>query len=556
MFVPSQHNRTLRNIALIGFLSGCLFFYAAFAHAQQLTGDQAAQPGQSGPGSSNQTTNPTSQAIASTSGALLRDGIFGCNANKYQNPGSLAAIGGVYVPVNDAAVTLNTGYLVYKECVLDGVVASIRNDAVAGLQSQVLKAAETSREGNPVYLRNFSDLNPYFTALTVNLITDARTGNMCNAFKNRVTAASARSYLASQSQDSSLTCSFESANERDALIRGKTINWNSWMKLIEPSGYELGQYYLLEEDGAAQRANYGQNIREMLAWGRGTFPTFDQSQDPRKARVITPSFLIADSLSKMMGLGTDILVNADEIDQVNGSLQAGLAATLVTDALRGLSGLSRSQNGQPSYLDRMSMETSSTVRSSAVNAAISILSSARQIEATYRAAKEALANALTASITKLRGAENACWELIVPKVREYASGQGASIRIATTTAASQKIIDENIQPVAQVVVNDLRASDSTITILNQIISSVTNTSSATAQRSALERLDSMVANGQLHTAQDAQNASKQREDVTNTLNILVDDTIKAWGDSTDPNVGWCNVNNTAVIEKWFNAWKQ
>ncbi|MEK7155884.1 MAG: hypothetical protein AAB734_03320, partial [Patescibacteria group bacterium] len=61
-------------------------------------------------------------------GSLSRDGIFGCRAAQYANIGTLTAIGGVYVPVTDAAVTLNTGYLVYKECVLDGVVAMIKND--------------------------------------------------------------------------------------------------------------------------------------------------------------------------------------------------------------------------------------------------------------------------------------------------------------------------------------------------------------------------------------------------------------------------------------------
>ena len=51
-------------------------------------------------------------------------------------------------------------------------------------------------------------------------------------------------------------------------------------------------------------------------------------------------------------------------------------------------------------------------------------------------------------------------------------------------------------------------------------------------------------------------AATQRDNVVTAVSKLVDDTLKLWGDSTDPNVGWCNVNNPAVIQRWFNAWKQ
>src|SRR3990167_9643499 len=53
-----------------------------------------------------------------------RQGIFGCSqtGSYSMSVGTLGAMGGAFVPVNDAAVTLNTGYLVFKECVLRGIV--------------------------------------------------------------------------------------------------------------------------------------------------------------------------------------------------------------------------------------------------------------------------------------------------------------------------------------------------------------------------------------------------------------------------------------------------
>lgn len=493
-----------------------------------------------------------------TSGSLSRDGIFGCRAAQYANIGTLTAIGGVYVPVNDAAVTLNTGYLVYKECVLDGVVSMIKNDIAAGLQSGAIKAVETSRNGNRQYLQNFeTDLRPYFDAIAVDLITGAKSGTMCAAFKNTVPTAVARNYYTNtrDAKKNELLCPFIGTDaERQAIVAGsQALNWSQFNSMMQPGGYELGAYYTEQNQVETALATYDYNIRQQLDWGNGFFPAFDNPQNPLNQKTLTPSYIIANSLRQMIGVGTQILINADEIDKINGSFQSGLESTMVADTIRGMTGFSRSQNGQPSYLDHMTAEASSGVRSSAVNAALAILGAARQVETLYKTAKEAIAAALTNAITKLRGAEKTCWELIIPKVQERAAG--ASLRIATTTEFSQKIIDAQIQPLATVTIRDLRASEQSLALINQLISSVTNTSSAAAQRAALERLDSMVANNQLHSSSEAQNAQKQKDEVTAAIGTLVDETLKEWGDSQDAEVGWCNVNNPAVIDRWFHAWK-
>jgi hypothetical protein len=256
----------------------------------------------------------------------------------------------------------------------------------------------------------------------------------------------------------------------------------------------------------------------------------------------------------MTGSGLRQLENANEIDQVVSNLFAGLSTQLVADT-RGLIGLTQSVNGQPSYLDRMVAQTSASVRTQAANAALAVIGAARQIETSYRQAKEGIATALSNAIEKLRAAEVQCWNLIVPAVETYAQTNGnPPLNIATSTQASQTIIDAQIAPLATTTVRDIRNSDAALALLNQLIASVSNSASQANQQQALLRLDTMVANRQLHTATDATNAASQRDNVATALTKLVDDTIKAWGDSTDPNVGWCNVNNTAVVQKWFNEW--
>lgn len=506
-----------------------------------------------------QSTDPARNGLPCTASAgLSRDGIFGCRAARYANIGTLTAIGGVYVPVNDAAVTLNTGYLVYKECVLDGVVAAIRNDIAAGLQTGAVRAIETSRNGNKQYYTNREDLRPDLDAILIEAATAAKSGTMCSAYKERVATAVARNYYATtRESQNEVICPFISNEaEREALVSGaQAVNWAKFTSLVEPAGYELGAYNLERNRVESQLATYEADIREQLQWGSGFFPALDNATNPLNRRVLTPSSVIANSLQQMLGVGTQILVNANEIDQINGALQAGLQSSLVADTIRGLAGFSRSQNGQPSYLDRMSSEASNAVRSNAVNAALSILATARQVEMIYKNAKETIATALTGAITRLRSAENTCWNLIIPKVRERATNEGVSLTIATTTQFSQRLIDDNIQAVATTAVRDLRASETALSLIDQLITSVTNTSSAATQRQALERLDSMVANNQLHSSSEAQAAVKQKDDVTAAINTLVEDTLKAWGDSTDPQIGWCNVNNEAVINRWFDEWR-
>ncbi|MFZ2719419.1 MAG: hypothetical protein WAZ27_00960, partial [Minisyncoccia bacterium] len=142
-------------------------------------------------------------------------------------------------------------------------------------------------------------------------------------------------------------------------------------------------------------------------------------------------------------------------------------------------------------------------------------------------------------------------------VQTYAQSNGnPTLNIATSTQFSQPIIDAQIAPLATTTINEIRTSDAAIALLNQLIGSVSNSASATNQQQALLRLDTMVANRQLHTSIDATNAVQQRDSVATALTKLVDDTIKAWGDSTDPIVGWCNVNNPDVVARWFNAWRQ
>lgn len=512
------------------------------------------------------TTTEQCSAPPAPSGALLRDGVFGCQGSKYANPGSLVAVGGVYVPVNDAAVTLNTGYLVYKECTLDGVVSKIKAQATAELTKTAVRSINTARGGKPLFVQNPTrELNERALRTTLTAVGDQNLQLMCPGFKSQVRTSVVRETLQQNNAPESVyACTIPQSTSGSI--------WDTLAAFREPQNNALGARLILDNQIDFNTAYDAFNQRQQWDWNNGFYSVTSESDNPLADQILTPGFIIAESLQQMIGSGFRQLESANEIDEIVSALWGGLTTQLLTNTASGLAGIASPQNGQPSYLDRMAAEASAAVRDSAVNAALAILRNQLQVENIFKGAKETIANILTTAINRLRTAENSCWDLIVPAVQNYARnfcsatstpssttgciGSQPNLVIATSTVESQKIITAQIAPLASTTAAGLQESAQSLAELNTLIADVTNSSSATNQRVALERLDTLVATNVLHTATEAQDALKQQQDVNNATAVLVEDTLKAWGDSPDPNVGWCNVNNESVVKRWFDAWKR
>jgi len=498
------------------------------------------------------------------SGALLRDGIFGCNASKYQNIGALSAIGGVYVPVNDAAVTLNTGYLVYKECILDGVVSKISEAARTELTGTILRQFNEGNKGRPRWpvSRGKED----WELRTAQFLADVEGGYLDTIpehMRGPITTAIARTYSKRTTEPNQMFASTfpGSSADMEAFYKGQpgTFSWNRLLALGDWQNNPIGAFQLASESLGTRQALVSSYQSEELMWGRGAYAITDDAGNPLARQTLTPSFLVAESGLQAITSGFRCLEGGDELSEVCAPLFSGLTTQILAGS-QGLSGITQAQNGLPSYVGRMVSEASSAVRQEAVNAALAILGTARQVEASFLAAKEATAGYLTTAIAQLRNAENACWNFIIPAVRTYAQQNGNPVlNISTSTQFSQAVIDSQIAPVATIVAQDLKNSEEALKQLDGLIAGVTNTASAAAQRQALEQLDQLVATGKLHTGTDVQNANKQRTDVEGAAKLLVEETLTIWGGgdpSPNPEVNWCNYQNQSVIQKWFNAWRQ
>lgn len=494
------------------------------------------------------------------------EGIFGCNQTDGANAsaGTLAAIGGVYVPVNDAAVTLNTGILVYKECVLRPLQNRLRESAVSSLFKKQQTSIDTGREGNAQYVQSQKDeLKIVADKTTLTALTDGTFDSLHPSFQQETKRYVAASYARTGDQ---LTCEYVGVpGDRSP----NSVDYTNFQRLGDPA---CNPYF------AAQRAKniLGANIAAAVGfqrtewdWGRGFYAKIDSSQDPLAARTLTPASVVQESYQQILGSPVRQLEQANDVGQMIGALFAGVTTQALTDS-GGLVGLSRSAAGQPSYLEQVARESSQGVVGAAANAALQILNASKQVETRYISAMSAIAGSLTQAINQLRSAERACWELIIPEAQEYAQCPDTvtnpntgvttctgtfSIQPATSTTFSQQIVDSQITPLAQAAVTNIENSQKALGLIDQLIAGVTNTASLTAQRLALQQLDNLVAQQSLHSQYDATNAEQQRDDIAASMTTLVEDTARAWGDSSDPTTGWCNVNNSSVISTWAEQWR-
>ena len=528
---------------------------------------------------------------------LQRQGIFDCNQNGAyaMSVGALGATGGVYVPVADSTVELNTGTLVYKECVLREVVNREREAATAGLGKKAVAAIETGRNGNPLYVvqqqqelvTNVSD--PAF----LSFLQDGTLKNLDPSLLTPITRAMIRYYEGETrlQQETSLKCPYTRVGNLKAYHSGQVrFSIADFLAASSPQCDPVIALFLAQDIANAQIARCESYMRDQWNWGRGIYPKTDNPQDPCKAKVRTPAVTVQESFQTIIDSPVRQIESANDIGQMINALYAGMTTQILSDN-QGLAGLSQSVGGQPRYIDRVVTEASQGLRNAATNVALQNLQSAQKVEALYFQTVSAIGTALTTAIQQLRSAEKQCWELIIykndgkpekhvcsgplaadntctasvggcttdPDTGEVTCPTGPTLKIATSTAFSQAVITRSIAPLATVTTTRITSSQNALTLIGRLINEVTGTS-LNAQRLAIVQLNSLVAQKLLHIQPDLDGPNgviKQLDNVQTAIlgsDGLVVKTIKEWADSTSIPPGWCNTNNPAVLEAWKKCW--
>lgn len=507
---------------------------------------------------------------AQNSNGFSRQGIFGCSRNAAALSGSVGAFsatGGVFVPVADYTVELNTGTLVYQQCVLRGIVNRESESFRAAAIAKTVQTLNTGRDGNPLYARNIrlEDLSEEdrVRLLGLRAVQSGAAGE--NA--QRLVSVLANSYTKDRKPLEQLKCPYSQAQidqcKNDPFSDKVCVSVRSDTRCNNDA---LALYFnldnvLLEQDRQALQA-----MHDCLNWGRGFYcvTTIDENGD----RITeTPSAIVEALGAQALTSGFRSIENANDIDQMVGALYAGIGTQVLSGSGGLLTGLTSAIGSGASYLAQMTSESQAGLRNAAANAALQVLAAARAVEAQYNQVITNIANTLTQTISQLRSVENQCWNLIIynntakhvctapPTGDTCTSVTGGTLHIATSTQFSQPVIDAQITAIANQVVQNSQKSKQALQTIDQLIQGIMNTNSLDAQRLALVQLDQLVSQGKLHQQSDVTAIQQQQAAVTDTMTQLVEQTKTLWADNTDPTKGWCNVNNQAVIDMWDQKWR-
>ena len=493
-----------------------------------------------------------------------QSGVLGCSQQTAlsMSAGSLA---GSYVPVNDAAVTLTTGYIAYKECVLLGILNARKIAATTELSAVNTRLTETGRGGSPLYSTNpRKELRNVRGQAALALLQSGYYDTIDEAIRNPVMRAVTVSFARAYEQpQAGLGCAYTS--NLAAALDGTPEDsaWNALSAFVLGGCDTISATNLAQTDLTAATAAAEECWRQQLEWGRGYYSVV---ADPRYpcTDVRTPAALVQESNLQAVTSGFRVQELADDIGEMAGALYANLSTQILADS-RGLAGL---MQGQPTYLERMVTAAQQNLFNTIVNAALQTLQTALATERAYNEIMSAITGLLSRSKDQLKSVEKLCWDSIIAKACTSAPQQpnntctatngGYNLRVATSSYTfANNVIRDKIMPLEGPATQNLNDSNTALALIQQLITSVSNNSSPEAQRAALAAYDRLIAERRLHTQYDVERARTLQQEVTSSLAGDIERAVKAWGEGNFPATdnGWCNFNSVDVIKAWTDRWK-
>ncbi len=517
------------------------------------------------------------------------NGIFSCNQTgaNAMSVGALGATGGVYVPVADASVELNTGTLVYKECVLREVVDAQKQAATAGFGQQATNNILTGRNGSPQFAQyQTKEMNQVGTNAMKTALQSIG-GNLDPNNKAAVEQGVAQGYsTVTYNAQSMVACPYPGATTAFTNSNSQ-FSWNNILAVGSPCN-PLFAYVATNDLTNGYIAQEQNCLQNQWLWGGGFYSVTTGTGGPCEQQIVTPSSLVNSSYSTIVNSGYNQLQSANDIGQMVGALFAGLSTQILSGTGGGITGLNQSFGGSPSYLQQVVSQETQNLQSTVANAALANLEAALQVEQSYYNIMSTIAGTLEGTIGQLRGAENTCWNQLITTICATGSVQtnskgvttctgtnGSQFTIATSTEFSQPVINSQIEALASTTANNLQVSQQALALINQLIQNVSGTS-PDSQALAIQQLNTLISNKELHTSADLTTAQGQSQAISNAMQTLSQNTPQLWAGTdpnnttnnnipwngsvgptmtaTDPGVGWCNFKNQTTIQAWKQAW--
>jgi hypothetical protein len=270
------------------------------------------------------------------------------------------------------------GALVTKEYALDGIAYGIARIIIQQMVQSIITWINSGFQGSPAFV---TDLERYLQNVADQVVSDVLLGSdlafLCSPFELDIRIALATSYNESRDGLGNLPppqCTLDDVSDNiDGFLNGNFAQggWASWFELTQGEANDPNRaFFIAQFQLQSEIANQQAEERTLLEFGDGflSFRVCEDTASPSGASenctITTPGRVISDQLNGALGAGRDMLITADEIDEIIGALLAQLAQQVLTGTfgLLGLGGNSSfsdnnyGTSGTASYLDALAAE--------------------------------------------------------------------------------------------------------------------------------------------------------------------------------------------------------
>ncbi|MBP9757939.1 MAG: hypothetical protein KBD06_05030 [Candidatus Pacebacteria bacterium] len=485
------------------------------------------------------------------------DDIFNCNTNGQATTGagSTKPLGGPYVPVADYAVELNTGLLVYKECVLRELVTAKRKAALAALDVEILKQFNgyPSREiGKEDVFLSDRTFNRYLKNDSLNNFSDEIEGKVKNAV--------GQAYDYARDPRKSFQCKY--TGDLNKIYEGDPDGnfWDAFDAVTDNPACSVYSASMLAYNAIEQQSAYElYKQHERLDWGQGTFDVFHYDENGFRITDTQGAIVLANGIMSVQS-GYEQAKNADDLGEMTDGLYTGVSNQVLTGGTGtgsgGLSAITQALSGALSYMQQVAQNAGGTLVQQTGNFTLDLLNQALAAENAYRKIVTDEIALFTATIGTLREMEIACYTDIANAVCEAgsinatsctAASGGGTLTFIRETKFSQKAIQDNISTIAASMDPKLRTVDTNILVINGIKTALLATPTSAQQTIAQAGLNAIVRSNATTEASNYQNYQT-------LMAAVLSNTEKKWKDDPNEVTEWCDTTNEAMKTKWKECW--
>jgi hypothetical protein len=538
-----------------------------------------------------------------TAQVIIEEAAIGCKGVGSYGSVGLQQAQGTFVPVSESAVSLNTYLLVQKECILDQVANKNKQALLAQLLKKAVDTINTERGGLGSASRGLNtEMIAVKDKVVERIYTSGVADGICAPYRDDVKKTVLQNYyLTTRKPSSAYTCSFTGTPEQlQALVRGdiNAAGLDAFRSYTTGANSPLEAFINFHSVLQSEISSAENEVMEELRQGAGFFSVKKCEQIPvgngkteEQCRNVTPGSVNAEMASYLTQAGFRQVEDADEVGELTTTMLANLQ-TQVLSSFSGLSGLSQSQNGSPSYLGGTENEAGNESNNENNSTVKNALLQAIKLETTYIAVRTSSQTILSSTLTQLQTKEKACYTSLVSEASKVlkaeaearecaiiggdpnalnanscgivgtvsvrtqaASGSTTTnprtLHIITVTAGSTRtittlletrersttVIADSIAPIATIMAEAITAGQKALAVLNQLLTTLNASSAATTINFVLKQLNTLITTHAIHNETDIATAREQLQKITDTMSILISETSKSW-EST-----WCKPSN-------------